>query len=171
MMTTKTELRLALTGDSIIQRRLLTHDDAAVRPLFDLIRKADIAFTNLEVLPNDFAGDPALECGGTHFGAPSWVLDELTEAGFDLFAMATNHSLDYSISGLLRSIDAMEERGLSYAGVEPNLEDARRPVYHTHPNGTVAMLSCTATLAKGQEASPQRPDMPGRPGVNPLRHS
>jgi poly-gamma-glutamate capsule biosynthesis protein CapA/YwtB (metallophosphatase superfamily) len=171
MMTTRTELRLALTGDSIIQRRLLTREDAALRPLFDLIRDADISFTNLEVLPNDFIGDPALECGGTHFGAAAWVLDELTEAGFDLFAMATNHSLDYGISGLLRSIEAMDKRGLSYAGVGRNLEDARRPVYHTHPNGTVAMLSCTATLAKGQEASAQRPDMPGRPGVNPLRYN
>jgi poly-gamma-glutamate capsule biosynthesis protein CapA/YwtB (metallophosphatase superfamily) len=170
-MTNRSELRLALTGDSIIQRRLNTRDDNGLRPLFDLIRGADISFTNLEVLPNDFAGEPAFECGGTHFGAASWVLDELIEAGFDLFAMATNHSLDYGTSGLLRAIEEMDKRGLSYAGVGRALEDARRPVYHTHPNGTVAMISCTATLANGQEASAQRPDMQGRPGVNPLRHS
>src|SRR5689334_17868973 len=97
------ELRLALAGDSIVQRPLLTTEDVTRRPLFDLIRSADISFTNLEVLPNDFVGDPALESGGSHFGAPARVLDELTEAGFDLFAMATNHSLDYGISGLLRS--------------------------------------------------------------------
>jgi poly-gamma-glutamate synthesis protein (capsule biosynthesis protein) len=170
-MTNRSELRLALTGDSIIQRRLLTREDTTLKPLFDLIRGADIAFTNLEVLPNDFAGEPAFECGGTHFGAASWVLDELVEAGFDLFAMATNHSLDYGTSGLLRAMEEMDRRGLSYAGVGRTLEDARRPVYHTHPNGTVAMISCTATLAKGQEAAAQRPDMQGRPGVNPLRHS
>jgi poly-gamma-glutamate capsule biosynthesis protein CapA/YwtB (metallophosphatase superfamily) len=170
-MTNRSELRLALTGDSIIQRRLLTREDSGLRPLSDLIRGADISFTNLEVLPNDFAGEPAFECGGTHFGAPAWVLDELIDAGFDLFAMATNHSLDYGTSGLLRAIEEMDRRGLSYAGVGRNLEDARRPVYHTHPNGTVAMISCTATLAKGQEASAQRPDMQGRPGVSPLRHS
>ena len=164
-------LRLALTGDSIVERRLLTLEDATLRPLFDLIRGADISFTNLEVLPNDFVGDPALESGGSHFGAPAWVLDELTDAGFDLFAMAHNHSLDYSISGLLRAIEAMERRGLSFAGVGRNLEDARRPAYHAHPNGTVALLSCSATFAKGQEAAVQRPDMPGRPGLNPLRHS
>ncbi|MCA1454375.1 CapA family protein [Bradyrhizobium sp. BRP22] len=170
-MTNRSELRLALTGDSIVQRRLLTHQDTTVRPLFDLIRNADVSFTNLEVVPNDFEGDPALESGGSHFGAPAWVLDELTEAGFDLFAAATNHCLDYGVSGLLRGIDALEQRGLSFAGVGRNLEEARRPVYHTHPNGTVALLSCSATFAKGQEASAQRPDMPGRPGVNPLRYS
>ena len=169
--TGRAVLRLALTGDSIVERRLLTLKDAALRPLFDLIRGADIAFTNLEVLPNDFVGDPALESGGSHFGAPAWVLDELTDAGFDLFAMASNHSLDYGVSGLLRAIEAMEKRGLSFAGVGRNLEDARRPAYHAHPNGTVALVSCTATFAKGQEAAAQRPDMPGRPGLNPLRHS
>ncbi len=168
-MTPAPALSLALTGDSIVQRRLLTRTDDTLRPLFDLIRGADLAFTNLEVLPNDFRGDPALESGGSHFGAPSWVIDELVEAGFDLFAFATNHCLDYSISGLLHSMDALERRGVSYAGVGRNLEDARRPVYHGHPNGTVAMLSCSATFAKGQEASAQRPDMPGRPGLSPLR--
>ncbi|MBU6497800.1 MAG: CapA family protein [Rhodospirillales bacterium] len=163
-------LRLALTGDSIIERRLHTRDDAMLRPLFDLIRGADISFTNLEVLPNDFRGDPALESGGSHFGAPEWVLDELVEAGFDLFATATNHSLDYGIAGLKHALAALDRRRLSHAGMGRNLEDARRPAYHPHPQGTVALLSCTATFAKGQEASAQRPDMRGRPGVNPLRH-
>ncbi|MET1026398.1 MAG: CapA family protein [Dongiaceae bacterium] len=170
-MADQSILRIALAGDSIVQRRLMTHADPTLRPLFDLIRDADVSFTNLEVLPNDFRGEPALESGGSHFGAPTWVLDELTEAGFDLFAMATNHSLDYGTAGLLHAIEAMEERRLSYAGIGRHLDDARRPVYHTHPNGTVAMLSCTATFAKGQEASAQRQDMPGRPGINPLRHS
>ncbi|WP_408887607.1 CapA family protein [Roseomonas haemaphysalidis] len=162
-------MRLALTGDSILQRRLLSCSDPQVAPLFDMIRGADMAFTNLEVLANDFRGDPALESGGSHFGAPAWVLDELAEGGFDLFATATNHCLDYSISGLLHSMAALDARGLTYAGIGRNLEDARRPAYHEHPNGTVALLSCSSTFAKGQEASQQRPDMPGRPGLNPLR--
>jgi poly-gamma-glutamate capsule biosynthesis protein CapA/YwtB (metallophosphatase superfamily) len=162
-------LRLLLTGDSILQRRLRSSEDALLRPLFDRVRAADVAFTNLEVLANDYRGEPALESGGSHFGAPAWVLDELTEAGFDLFATATNHSLDYSISGLVHSIEAMEARGLSFAGTGRNLEDARRPTYHVHPHGTVAMVSCASSFTKGQEASAQRPDMPGRPGLNPLR--
>jgi poly-gamma-glutamate synthesis protein (capsule biosynthesis protein) len=109
-----------LTGDSIVERRLLTLKDPTLRPAFDLIRGADIAFTNLEVVPNDFVGDPVLESGGSHFGAPAWVLDELIDAGFDLFAIANNHSLDYGVSGLLRAIEVMERRGLSFAGVGRN---------------------------------------------------
>ncbi len=149
---------------SILQRRLQSRSDDALRPLFDKVRAADVAFTNLEVLANDYRGDPALESGGSHFGAPSWVLDELVEAGFSLFATATNHCLDYSISGLLHSIEAMEARGLSFAGVGRNLEEARRPVYHTHPHGTVAMVSCASSFAKGQEGggSTVRPGRGGR---------
>ena len=95
-------LRLLLSGDSILQRRLQSRADPELKPLFDRVRSADVAFTNLEVLPNDYRGDPALESGGSHFGAPAWVLDELVEAGFSLFATATNHALDYSIAGLHR---------------------------------------------------------------------
>jgi poly-gamma-glutamate synthesis protein (capsule biosynthesis protein) len=162
-------LRLLLSGDSILQRRLQSRPDATLSPLFDRIRAADVAFTNLEVLANDYRGDPVLESGGSHFGAPAWVLDELSEAGFDLFAAATNHALDYGVSGLVHTIEALEARGLSFAGVGRNLEDARRPCYHTSPRGTVAMISCASSFAKGQEASAQRPDLPGRPGLNPLR--
>ncbi|MER9826601.1 hypothetical protein NKJ50_32930 [Mesorhizobium sp. M0115] len=37
-----------LTGDSIIQGRLLTNAEQEVKPLLDIIRQADAAFTNLE---------------------------------------------------------------------------------------------------------------------------
>lgn len=170
-MTEPDPLSIALTGDSILQRRLHARTDPVVKPLFDLVQAADVAFTNLEVLPNDYRGDPALESGGSHFGAPAWVVDELVDAGFDLFAFATNHSLDYGIAGLRHALDALGARGVLHAGCGLNLEEARRPAYLTHPKGTVAMLSCSATFAKGQEASGQRPDMPGRPGLSPLRHS
>src|SRR5258708_35322007 len=96
-------LRLLLTGDSILQRRLNSHDDAELRPLFDKVRAADVAFTNFEVLANDYRGDPALEGGGSHFGAPAWVLDELVAAGHHPFAPAADPSPGYSDLGLLHS--------------------------------------------------------------------
>jgi len=46
-------LRLLLTGDSILQRRLNSRDDTELKPLFDKVRAADVAFTNFEVLAND----------------------------------------------------------------------------------------------------------------------
>jgi poly-gamma-glutamate capsule biosynthesis protein CapA/YwtB (metallophosphatase superfamily) len=160
--------RLALTGDSILQRRLLSTTDPDIKPLFDLIRSCDAAFTNLEVLPNDFQGDPAFDSGGSHFGAPSWVLDDLKEAGFGMFATATNHTLDYSISGLEYALDQLDQRGLCHAGAGRHLEEARRAAYLTTPKATIGMVACGSTYTKGQEAARQTHAMKGRPGLNPL---
>lgn len=121
-------MKIGLTGDSILFRRLNSTQDAEIRPLFDLIRSCDVSFTNLELVSNDFMGDPSLDHGGTHFGAPSWVLDELRDAGFDLFAAATNHSLDYGVAGLRAMLAALDRRDLLHAGIGANLEEARRPV-------------------------------------------
>lgn len=162
-------MKLCLTGDSILFRRLNSQTDPKVAPLFDLIRSCDVGFTNLELVPNDFEGDPALDHGGTHFGARSFVLDELSAAGFDLFATATNHSLDYGVSGLRKAMAEMDRRQILYAGVGRHLEDAGRPAYKTHPAGTVSMISCVSTFARGQEAAAQTAVMQGRPGINPLR--
>lgn len=161
---------LALTGDSIIARRATPYleDDGPIGAILRIIRDADLAFTNLEVLPNDFRGYPALESGGSHLGAPSWVLDELMEVGFDLFSAATNHSLNYSIPGLLATLEILEAKGAAFAGIGRNLAEARMPAYLDHPAGTIALISCASSFAKGQEAAEQRPDMPGRPGLNPL---
>ncbi|GBQ67111.1 poly-gamma-glutamate biosynthesis like protein [Ameyamaea chiangmaiensis NBRC 103196] len=164
-------MKICLTGDSILFRRLNSLTDPKIAPLFDKIRSCDVSFTNLELVPNDFEGDPALDMGGTHFGASSWVVDELAEAGFDLFAAATNHSLDYSISGLRKTMEVLDQREILYSGIGKNLEEARRPAYATHPRGTVSMLSCVSTFARGQEAADQTQAMQGRPGINPLRYS
>lgn len=162
-------LRLALTGDSIVTRRISIYQDEPTRNLLAAIAGADVAFTNLEVLPNDFRGHPAVESGGSHLAGPSWVLDELIAMGFTLFACANNHSLDYGIEGLLVTIGVLEQRGVAFAGIGRNLAQARMPVYLDHPAGSVALVSCTSTFAPGQEAGEQRPDMQGRPGLNPLR--
>jgi poly-gamma-glutamate capsule biosynthesis protein CapA/YwtB (metallophosphatase superfamily) len=163
-------LKLALTGDSIITRRVGISLDDATRQLIELLTDTDISFTNLEVLPNDFAGYPAWESGGSHFAAHKWVLDDLTDMGFNLFACANNHSLDYSIEGLLAMIDYLDERAVAYSGVGENLAMSRMPTYLDTPSGSVGMISCSATFHSGQEAGEQRPDMVGRPGLNPLRY-
>lgn len=170
MDTANDGITVALTGDSIVTRRVPADVDDATSQLVELLRGADVSFTNLEVLPNDFRGYPAVESGGTHLAAPSWVLDELTAMGFDLFGCANNHALDYSIEGLLATIGELERRGLPFAGIGRTLAHARMPAYVDHPKGSVAMVSCTSSFAKSQVAGEQRPDMQGRPGLSPLRY-
>lgn len=160
---------IACTGDSMITRRVATTSEPAMQALGAILRSADVAFTNLEVLPNDFCGTPVKDCGGTHLAARSWVLDDLVALGFRLFACANNHSLDYGIAGLETTIAALENRGLVYAGIGHSLAQARAPAYLDYSHGSIALLSCSSTFASGQEASDPRPDVPGRPGLNPLR--
>lgn len=161
--------RLVLTGDSIITRRLSGRQQESSTKLGQYISAATVAFTNLEVLPNDFRGYPAVECGGTHLAAHGWVVDELQALGFDVFACANNHALDYSIEGLLASIEALEARGVPFAGIGRSLSAARMPAYVDRGDTSVAVISCASTFAKGQEAGEQGADMQGRPGLSPLR--
>lgn len=168
-MDGQTSTRLVLTGDSMITRSVLDSRDESVAKMIHLIKDADVAFTNLEVLPNDFQGYPAVESGGTHLAAHHRVLDDLVDMGFNLFSCANNHALDYSIEGLLASIKVLEQKEVAFAGIGKTLAEARMPVYFDHSLGSVAMLSCTSTFAKGQAAGEQRPEVQGRPGLNPLR--
>ncbi len=164
-------LRAAFTGDSLITRGL-THDrDEHTSALYDLIRGSDVGFTNLETVPNNFVGYPVEDAGGTHLGAHEWVLDELEIGGFNLFSASNNHSLNYGVSGLLELIRILNRRELRFSGIGANLAEARSPVYLDTDAGSVALISCASTFARGQQASEQRPDVQGRPGLNPLRYS
>ena len=102
-------------------------------------------------------------------GAPAWVLDELKWAGFRLFAAANNHSLDFGPEGLMNTLHRMEQAGVVYAGAGENLARARAPGYLDTPKGRVALIACASTFSVFSPAGPQRPDMKGRPGLNPLR--
>ncbi|MFD1929179.1 CapA family protein [Sporosarcina siberiensis] len=169
MNTANEKLSIALTGDSIISRPISVHKDEKTIALYNKIKEADVAFTNLEVLPNDFTGYPAARSDGAHFAAHSYVMDDLKELGINLYSCANNHALDYGVEGLLSSMAELDKRSLSYAGVGRNLTEARMPVYHTTSEGTVAMIACTSTFFEEQAAGEERPEVQGRPGVNPLR--
>lgn len=162
----------ALTGDTIINRRLSTFRAPGVDDLFGLIRKADVAFTNLETLIHDFTFPGAQEAGGTYMGSPRWIIDELDWAGFNLLGLANNHANDYGVEGMRSTVAALSRNtNLVYAGVGENLALARKPGYLDTPKGRVALISASSTFPPLSCAGAQRKDMPGRPGLNPLRHT
>src|ERR1051325_5347180 len=161
--------RIALTGDSIIDRRISVYDEPGYVQMFDRIRRADAAFTNFEMLIHNFEYPGAPMSGGTYMGAPAWVLDELKWAGFRLFAIANNHSFDFGTEGLLSNLRHMEQAGVVYAGAGENLARARAPGYLDTKKGRVALIGCASTFSPLSPAGEQRADMKGRPGLNPLR--
>lgn len=160
--------KISLTGDSIIMRRGLLTNLPGSDELHELLQDSDVAFTNLECLPGNYVGYPTKESGGAHFGCRDEMLDELTNFGFNLFSAANNHSLNYGVTGLLEVIRQMRTRSLAFSGVGEHLDRAQQPVYLDTKNGSVGLLSYSATFASGHEASAQRPDLQGRPGLNPL---
>lgn len=163
------DIHIALTGDSNLHRRVSVFDDAAYLEFFKKIQKADASFTNLEAVihPLNIAG--AAFAGGTPGISPAWTVDELKWAGFNLLSVANNHSLDYGIDGLRANLHALDAAGLVYAGAGENLAFARAPGYLDTKKGRVALIASASTLTAGEQASQQRPDLPGRPGVAPLR--
>ena len=164
-----TNFRFALAGDSIIDRRISMYDEPGYLQMFDHIRSADAAFTNFEMLVHNFEFPGAPVSGGTYMGAPPWVLDELKWAGFRLFGIANNHAFDFGTEGLLSNLRNLRQAGVVYAGAGENLARARAPGYLDTKKGRVALIGCASTFSILSPAGKQRPDMLGRPGLNPLR--
>lgn len=162
-------VHFALTGDSIITRRLSVYDEPDFLLLIERIRRADVAFTNLEVLLHNYEGSPAAQSGGTYMAAEPAMARELQWAGFDLVSRANNHAVDYGVEGLLMTSKVLDEVGLVHAGVGDNLARARAPAYLDTKKGRVALISCASTFPAFGRAGEQRPDLKGRPGLNPLR--
>ena len=72
---------MALTGDSIITRRLSVYQEPEFLDMIELLRGADLAFTNLEMLFHDYEPYPMHQSGGTYMRAEPALVDELVWAG------------------------------------------------------------------------------------------
>lgn len=161
---------LTATGDIFITRKLSPYTEPAYAELWSILKSGDIRFTNLEMLIHEFVGHPVAESGGTYTQTDPAIVQELQWAGFNLLARANNHSLDYSIEGLRRTSELLDQAGLCHAGVGENLTDARSARYLDLDQGRVGFLSASSSFASFGRAGEQRPDSSGRPGLNPVRY-
>jgi poly-gamma-glutamate synthesis protein (capsule biosynthesis protein) len=160
---------MALTGDSIITRRLSVYTEPAHTRLFDLVRGADAAFTNLEMLFHDYEPYPMNESGGTYMRAEPSLLKELVWAGFDMVSMANNHTGDYGADGMRITKKHVAAAGLVHAGAGEDLAQAREAAFLDTAKGRVALISVASTFPDHSRAGPARNGVRGRPGLNPLR--
>ncbi len=163
-------MTMALTGDAIITRRLSPYQEPAFLRMVELIRGADVAFTNLEMLFHDYEPYPMHESGGTYMRAEPALLKELVWAGFDLVSLANNHTGDYGVEGMRLTRRYVEAEGLLGAGVGEELAEAREARFIETANGRVALVSVASTFTEHSVASKPRAAVRGRPGLNPLRH-
>jgi poly-gamma-glutamate capsule biosynthesis protein CapA/YwtB (metallophosphatase superfamily) len=166
---------LAAVGDAIITRRIAAHDHAA-DPRFAgmtaVIRGADAAFLNLEISlfrMAGFRGWPEVENGGNWEIGPPEAATDLKTLGFDLFSRANNHTTDYGAEGMRLTNALLDEVGIVHAGSGMTLGQASRPGYFETPKGRIALISLASTFTPMSRAGEVRDDVPGRPGLNPLR--
>jgi poly-gamma-glutamate synthesis protein (capsule biosynthesis protein) len=106
------EVSFALTGDSIITRRLAVYAEPSFMRIINVIRSADVAFTNLEMLFHDYEPYAMSSSGGTYMRAEPALVKDLVWAGFDLVARANNHSGDYGVLGMNLTTKYVAEAGL-----------------------------------------------------------
>ena len=160
---------MALTGDSIITRRLSPYQEPAFLQMIDLIRNADVAFTNLEMLFHDYETYAMSQSGGTYMRAEPALAKELAWAGFDLVARANNHTGDYAPEAMRLTTKYVAEAGLVGAGVGETLSEAREPHFVETARARVALVACASTFPEHSRAGDSRGSIPGRPGLSPLR--
>lgn len=90
------EISIAASGDSFIIMKQMIHSEPAFIRLRNIIRNADIAFTNLEMLLHDYEQDciPATQSGGTYTRAPPSIIEDLKWMGFNLYSTSARTRQD-----------------------------------------------------------------------------
>lgn len=156
------------TGDSFIVRPESTTTED-FQKVAALIKEGEVRFTNLETVIRRDEGFPAAQSGGTWASSPPEVLNNLKAYGFNLVAWANNHTLDFSYGGLKSTTGYLDEAGFVHAGVGQTLAEAGAIRYLETPSGRVALIAVVSSFHESWRAGNERPDGPGRPGVNPLR--
>jgi poly-gamma-glutamate capsule biosynthesis protein CapA/YwtB (metallophosphatase superfamily) len=164
----KGNFTIALAGDCMLTRRLSVFKEERFLGLVRIVREADAAFANLEGTVHSWdEGTPGIT-QGTFMTTHPKLLEDLKWLGINMVSCANNHAFDYGEGGVLANIRHLDEAGLVSAGTGKNLAEARAPGYLDTPNGRVALVAATATFRPWNQAGDQRPDLRGRPGINPL---
>jgi poly-gamma-glutamate capsule biosynthesis protein CapA/YwtB (metallophosphatase superfamily) len=162
------DLTLFLAGDAMITAPWSHVEDRPFLKLVDEMRSADAAIVNLETVIHEFGGHAQPESGGAYMASPPEIAGQLRWAGVDMASAANNHSFDYGSGGILETVEHARQAGLILAGIGEDLQAARRPAYVDAAGSRISLVAMAATYISYGRASRSRPDMRGRPGLNPL---
>ncbi len=162
------EVTVLLAGDAIITQTWSHRKEAEFMQLVEAIRGADAAIVNLEMMIHDYKGYAQADSGGTYMSARPVIAKELAWAGFDMCGNANNHTFDWGSIGVLETVENVTKANIVIAGAGKDLQTARAPAYYDSGKGKVALVSCSSSFTAYGKASRSRPDIHGRPGLNPL---
>jgi poly-gamma-glutamate capsule biosynthesis protein CapA/YwtB (metallophosphatase superfamily) len=115
---------LVVVGDVMLARGV-RDPAAALAPMSELLRRADVTVGNLESTLST-QGQPTQ--GMDSFGGSPTLLGPLRRAGFDAVSLANNHAGDYGVGALLESVRLLRRSPVTPFGAGADVAEASRPV-------------------------------------------
>ena len=164
-------IRITATGDSLFTADFPAEYGKIRKSLDAFMGDCDVKITNLETNVSDFGGFANRYSGGTWINVRKDLFGYLESFGFNFYGTANNHCMDYSYTGLLSTIDFLDERGHAHAGTGRSLNDAEKPaVIQLRDGKTVAIFAVDASMESPSMAGKASKVFAPRPGVSFLRH-
>lgn len=163
-------MKFTAAGDVLIQKRIADGYEG-FKTIGDFIRRGDGRFFNLEASLN-YEGEcfASQFSGGTYVRTNPEVLGDIEKLGFNMTSANQNHIMDFSYEGLLRTKAELDASNFIHAGIGCNLDEAAAPRYLETPNGRVALIAVNTSFNPAMMAGRQTRRIPGRPGINGVRH-
>ena len=165
------DFSMMLLGDVMPTRRLAVFGEERYLKLREVCTSTDATFANLETAVHRYLEGHQNISGGTYMTTEPHLLEDLKWLGVNLVSTANNHAFDYGEAGIMATCGYLDAAGIVHAGSGRHLREARAPAYLDTKHGRIALIGVTATMPGHSIAGEQRPDTPGRAGINPLRHS
>lgn len=148
--------KLLFVGDVMLGRgitpiRKANGNGYPLAPVADLIRRADLAFGNLESPLTNIT----YFRGGYNLRAEPAAVESLALAGFDWVSVANNHSGDHGRAGLSETLSALRSKNIAWAGGGGDEAMARKPALKTVNGLHLALLAYDGTHATIQASGNQ----------------
>ncbi len=136
---------LCAVGDVMLDRgvwrRIQANGSSSIlAQVRDDLRAADVCFANLECPLSTVGAHAPMDC---IFRADPRAAEVLVDGGIDVVALANNHSLDAGVSGLLQTIDHLEDAGIAYCGAAREKERAWEPARFLVEDRYLGFIACT----------------------------
>lgn len=145
------EVTFGFTGDILFDdeyaimanllKRGITIDNGISEALLETMQSADIMVVNNE-FPYTDRGTPT-EGKTFTFRADTNTVSYLHDMGADVAILANNHTYDFGETGLLDTLDTLENAGILGVGAGRNLEEASSPLYFIINDMKIAVVAAT----------------------------
>lgn len=122
-------------------RRGGTIEDGLSQEVLEYMRNVDIMTINNEFAFTDRGA--RLEEKMYTFRADTEAVSYLHDMGADVAVLANNHTYDFGETGLLDTLDTLDQAGIKRVGAGRNLEEASAPVYFIVNDMKIAFVAAT----------------------------